>query len=335
MKPAYMPFTYLSESTARILSALVGPVVIYQPMKKNIPESLTQLASQGLVEIRTPMTQDDDRLHAALSEFTDWARMNPGKSTPGAGFIGARQGEIPFFDDTTINRIRCDIKRFKLPGDGSDRASDIGEAGFSARLFLALAQDNDRATDHLDHDLNRFKILEKDFLASLMDADEVDFNRQILGGTIWREDPGKKLTAQRIRAWATLAAADADPPEMMITTSMAVIDILLESHADVLGLEKLAGIRVAVQDAGSLPRVGRVLTDLAVRDSLPSADLASFKALAADADCGSTATVSLFIAANRTPATVIRRMAPANPIPSAPNGTATPLHHTLIVLVED
>jgi hypothetical protein len=40
MTPAYMPFTYLSESTARILMALVGPVVIYQPLKTNIHESL-------------------------------------------------------------------------------------------------------------------------------------------------------------------------------------------------------------------------------------------------------------------------------------------------------
>jgi hypothetical protein len=37
MTPAYMPFTYLSESTARILNRLVGPMVIYQPSKKTFP----------------------------------------------------------------------------------------------------------------------------------------------------------------------------------------------------------------------------------------------------------------------------------------------------------
>jgi hypothetical protein len=119
--PAYMPFAYLSEPTARILTALVGPVVVYQPLKANIPESLGALAMQGLVEIRTPITRDDDRLRAALSEFNEWARMNPGKSTPGAGFFSQRQGEIPFFEETAVNRIRSDINRYGQSGGAADR----------------------------------------------------------------------------------------------------------------------------------------------------------------------------------------------------------------------
>jgi hypothetical protein len=46
------------------------------------------------------------------------------------------------------------------------------EAEFSARLFLTLAQENDQVTDHLEHDLNRFKALEKNFLNTLTDDDE-------------------------------------------------------------------------------------------------------------------------------------------------------------------
>ena len=122
------------------------------------------------------MTQDDDRLRAALVEFMEWARMNPGKSTPGAGFFSARQGETPFFDETAINRIRSDIKRYHQSDHLADSQTD--ETEFSARLFLALAQENDLATDRLDHDLNQFKMLEKNFLEALKDADEVGFNRQ-------------------------------------------------------------------------------------------------------------------------------------------------------------
>jgi hypothetical protein len=345
-----MPFTYLSESTARRLAALVGPVVIYQPLKTNIPDTLTALASQGLVEIRTPFLRDDDRLRAALAEFTDWARLHPGKSTPGAGFFSARQGEVPFFDETTVNRIRSDIKRYNLPDgrpdhqaddqspdpahDRADGRADQTEACFSARLFLSLAQENDRATDHLDHDLSRFKALEKEFLASLEDAHEADFNRQGLGNVIWRDDPGAKLTAQRMRAWATLALADAEPPDMLITTSRAVIDTLLESCGEALGIKKLAGSRLAVQDAATVPLVGGVLADLAVRDSLQSEDLAAFEALAADAACEPAVTVTLFIAANRTPASVIRRMAPGIATPAEQNRSVKSLRHTLIVLVE-
>jgi len=332
--PVYMPFTYLSESTARILTALVGPVVIYQPLKTNIHESLSALASQGLVAIRSPITRDDDRLRAALAEFTDWARMNPGKSTPGAGFFSQRQGEIPFFDETAIERIRSDIKRYHRSDPLVDHQTEKMEADFSARLFLALAQENDLATDRLDHDLNRFKALEKNFLNTLTDDDETGFNRQALGLEIWRDDPGAKLTGQRIRAWATLAAADDTIPELLITTSSAVIDTLLETHGDALRLERLAEIRLDVPSAGTAPVLDRVLADLAGRASLPSADLASFEKLATDAASETAVTATLFVAANQTPASVIRRIATATTSSPEEIGQPKSACHTVIVLVE-
>lgn len=334
MTPVYMPFTYLSESTARLLAALVGPVVIYQPLKKNIPQSLPGLASQGLVEIRTPMTQDDDRLRSALAEFTEWARLNPGKSTPGAGFFSQQQGEIPFFDETNVNRIRSDINRYRSPDRQSDHRAEETEAEFSARLFLALAQENDLATDHLDHDLHRSKALEKDFLESLKGADEAAFNREAYGATIWQEDPGAKLTGQRIRAWATLAAADAVMPELLVTTSASVMDTLLETHGEAINLERLADIGIGLPSDGEAPVLARVLADLATRDTLPSADIASFRSLAADAATGQAVTVTLFVAANQTPATVIGRMAPSATAAPDENEKPNSARHTLFVLMD-
>ncbi len=331
---AYMPFTYLSEPTARILTALVGPVVVYRPLKTNIPESLGALASQGLVEIRTPITRDDDRLRAALAEFTDWARMNPGKTTPGTGFLSQRQGDIPFFDETVINRIRSDINRYGQSDHPADLEAAETEAEFSARLFLALAQENDLATDRLDDDLNRFKALENVLLDTLKDADEAGFNRQAFGAAIWRDDPGAKLTGQRVRAWAALAVADAVLPELLITTSRAVIDTLLDTHGETLHLERLADIRLPIPPAGTAPGLGKMLVDLANRESLPSADLSSIASPAAGAVSGPAATVTLFCAANQAPATVIRRLAPASLAPSGENETPKSVCHTLIILVE-
>ncbi|MCB2148285.1 MAG: hypothetical protein KQI81_17550 [Deltaproteobacteria bacterium] len=334
MTPAYLPFTYLSESTARMLTALVGPVVIYQPLATSIPESLRALASQGLVEIRTPIIRDDDRLRAALAEFTDWARMNPGKSTPGAGFFSQRQGDIPFFDETAINRIRSDIKRYHQTDHQADQEAEKTEAEFSARLFLALAQENDQATDRLDHDLNRFKTLEKDFLDTLTDTDEVGFSRQTFGAQIWRDDPGAKLTMQRIRAWATLAIADDALPELLTTTSRAVIDALLETDGGALCFQRLAGIRLPLPTAGAGPALGSVLADLTARE-FPSSDaLSTFASMAAGTESEPAATVTLFAAAKWTPSSVIRRMAPATAVASGKNEKTESVGHTLIVLVE-
>ncbi|MBR9984774.1 MAG: hypothetical protein KFF68_02580 [Desulfosarcina sp.] len=334
LTPAYMPFTYLSESTARLLNALVGPVVVYQPLQTNIPESLVALASQGRVEIRTPITRDEDRLRATLTEFTDWARMNPGKTTPGAGFFSQRRGEIPFFDETAINRIRSDINRFRQSDGQADLEVEETEVEFSARLFLALAQENDLATDHLGDDLNRFKALENVFLETLKDADEVGFNRQALGAAIWRDDPGARLTGQRVRAWATLAVADAVQPDVLVTTSRAVIDTLLETHGDALHLERLADVRLSIPPVGKAPLLERVLNDLASRGSRPAADLSAILSPTAEAASEPAATVTLICGTNQTPASVIRRMAPAAVDRSGEKDNPNPVRHSLIVLVE-
>lgn len=335
LTPVYMPFTYLSESTARILNSLVGPVVVYRPLKTSIPESLDALASQGLVEIRIPITRDDDRLRAALAEFTDWARMNPGKTTPGAGFFSQRQGEVPFFEETAINRIRSDINRYRQSDHRADHETEKTEAAFSARLFLTLAQENDQITDRLDQDLNRFKALENVLLDTLQASDEADFDRQAVGAATWRDDSGATLTGQRIRAWATLAVADAVLPEMLITTSRAVIDTLLDTHGEALHLERLADIRLPISPAGTTPILGKMLLDLANQESLPSADLSSIASPAADAASGTAITVTLFGAANQAPAAVIRRMAPASLALSGENEKSKSVCHTLIILVEN
>lgn len=330
MTPAYMPFTYLSEATARMLTSLVGPVVVYQPLQATLPAGLSDLASRKLIEIRTPMTQDDDRLRAALAEFTAWAHMNPGKSTPGPDFIGSRQGEIPFFEETAVNRIRADIKRYHAPQSQTVQQ----EAQFSARLFLAVAQENDAATDCLDNDLACYQTLEKGFLKSLADADDAGFSRQGLGGEIWREDPGIRLTEQRIRAWATLAMGDANQPEMLITTSSAVIDSLLEAGGGALNLEKRISLRLAVPPAGSPPLLAPLLTDLAARDTVSTADLGGFTAPAADAAAEPAFTATCFVIANQPPASFIRHLAPATAGPAEEKTSPGSPRHTLVVLIQ-
>jgi len=308
MKAVYFPFTYLSESTARQSAWLVGPVVVYQPLETGVPDEMKESASKGLIEIRTPLPGDEYRLQTALAEFAEWARLNPGKSTAGAGFIGTRQGEVPFFDDTTVNRIRSDIKNYGQSG----RPEAKTDQGFSARLFLALAQENDRAVSSLDQDLDRFKAMEKNFLQTLKDADEAGFNRQAYGGTLWREDRGARSTEQRIRAWANLAAADEMLPEVMITTSPAVIDALQEKAENGNGLEKLADTRLAVpatpiSETMGDPLLDRVLSALCDGTTELSGDLGA--AGWPVATSGKGVAVGLYVAENRSPMQWVRHLA--------------------------
>jgi hypothetical protein len=326
-----MPFTYLSEPTARILKSLVGPICLIQPSKTHIPDNITVLASLDLVEVRTPLTEDDARLQAALEEFKTWALANPGRSTAGAGFIGSRQGEIPFYEETAINRIRTDLKRYASTDDSPSES----QTGFSERLFLAVAQENDQASDRLDHDLHQYKALEKAFLETLQDDHATSFNRQPTSGTVWRDDPGAKLTTQRIRAWARLALADTPPaPDLLITTSAAVMDTLTDSCGEGIGFEKAGALRMAIPNEDEAPALSTVLTDL-IRRQRPSPEtLSALSSLAVDAESESCVMVTFYVAEDRSIEAVIRYLAAETGDPVEMETIPGHDGHALIVLVE-
>ena len=329
MKAAYFPFTHISEQNARLLAALVGPVVVYQPIKTAVASGLDELASQGLIDIRTPMDGDDDRLRAALLEFSEWARLNPGKSTAGADFVGSRQGEVPFFEETAVNRIRTEIKRFGR----SESPKTATDDGFSARLFLALAQDNDLTVNGLGQDLDHFNTLEKAFLDTLEDADQAGFNREGVGSWLWREDPGAKHTAQRIRAWARLMAADDQLPQILVTTSPAVVETLIEVYAEASGLQRLAEIRLRRTPDEPSPLLGSVLAKLAGDESRPSTDLSDFGLPTIDAATEPGISVAVYVAADMPPERFIGQLTHAAVLAKPPSGQSAVARHTLIVLV--
>jgi hypothetical protein len=330
MKPVYMPFTHLTEPTARILSALMGPVVVYQPLENRVDGSLTALADQGLIDIRTPLTGDEDRLVAALSEFTRWAGENPGRSTPGADYVGSLQGNVPYFDDSSISHIRSEIKQYK----GRPAETNVQETGFSARLFLAAAEQNDRTTAHLDQDLKQFKALEQGFLDSLVEGDEADFDRHAQGSQLWPEDPGAKRTEQRIRSWATLAAADPELPNFIITTSPAVVDMLVETWGAVMPIDQLASIPLAIASDDAPPMLNPVLAELAAQDSLTGDACDALVALKNNDPDAPAIVVTLYAAIDCAPASMVRQIAPAGAIGAEKKTDSAKVNHTLIVLVE-
>ena len=318
----------MTEPTARILSALVGPVVIYQPMKTQVADGLTALADEGLIEIRSPLAEDEPRLKSALNEFLQWAAQNPGHAGAGAGFVGAQQGKIPFFDESTINRIRSDIKSYQKQPEPKD-----DEIAFSARLFLAVAEENDRTTSNLNNDLQEFKALEQGFLESLVDGDEADFKRQLLGGGVWQEDPGARQTGQRLRAWACLVGADDDPPDCLITTSTAVMDTLVEKIDPSIFVQQVGTFRCRPAKEGH-PLLVPLLTDLISRDASAEDIGNAFTQLDAEDTETERITVSAYMAADISLSHFIEQIGPVGNSSSEEHGGRSVGKHTLILLVE-
>ncbi|MDL2269362.1 hypothetical protein LJC71_07535 [Desulfosarcina sp. OttesenSCG-928-A07] len=331
MTPTYMPFTYISPAVAETLAALVGPVVVYQPMDPPAHDSLTALSDQGKIQLRTPVSDDTDKLGKTLAELFQWGRLSPGKSTAGTDFLSGQKDAVPFFDETAVSRIRADIKKYSDPAEPVETTDLI----FSARLFLAVAQENDMAVETLNTDLDQFKTLEQGFLDVLEDADTPDFDRNGIRAKAFPEDLGARQTLQRLRAWAMVAAKDPDLSNLWVTTSPAIMDTLVEYYEDALGLNTLATIHLKIPEKNTPPLLEPILKDLAVRVDLAASvsdDWMRLESGVSDAYLS----VTLMVAVNHDPRAVIRALTPSGTAldsPASQGGKS--VSNTLILLVRN
>lgn len=216
MNPLYFPFTDINETTARALTVSVGPPVVYQPNRHQVPEVLQQMAQNELIEIRTPVAGDEEKLARLLVDYRNWAAMH---GPDPSGFFKLYKDTIPYHDPDATSRIRAELKG-KAPAEKGEAQPD---PLFQARVFLCLAQEYDRQNRELTADLVSFESMEQELLKTMTGQ-----ARQAKKSKKPREDAGVHMTEQRLSAWSRLMAQDPDGPRVLVTDSPAVIDELID-----------------------------------------------------------------------------------------------------------
>ena len=227
MTPIFFPFTYMPEPTAAALSAVFRRVGLYRPSETPLPETVQRHADAGFLEIRTPVGGDEDGLRRAAADYRAWAERHSGSPL---AFFKSQQGQIPFFEESSLSRIRSDIKRGA--GERTDDAS--ADPVFGARLFLSVAQDFDREQWEVNRGFADLRDLEASLLKSIHGEQEA-------GGpsaTAPVEDLGRHMTDRRLWAWSCLWAGDPAADALLVTDSREIFDVCLEPLFDSPALER-------------------------------------------------------------------------------------------------
>lgn len=218
MIPLFFPFTHVSDPTLDALSALFRKVGLYRPSDDPLPEPMQRSVEAGFLEIRIPVQGDDGRLAAAVAEYEAWAGRHG--SSPLAYFKSQRE-TIPFFEESSLSRIRSEIKRWR----SAEPVEDPGDPVFAARLFLAVAQAFDRQRWEVDHGFADLRDLETSLLKSIhgdAGAGEAAAIRPPM------EDLGRHLPDRRLWAWACLRSRDPGASTLLVTDSREIFDTTLE-----------------------------------------------------------------------------------------------------------
>ena len=213
MKPVYFPFTYVSPDLADRIRQYIGPFVVYQPVAGHAASPENAMNTVADIEVRTPVQGDEAQVIEAVRHYKNWGIARQGNLDAFKGDSG--QG---FYNETFVAEIRSEIK-------GKHTGPYEPDPLFSARLFLSLAQEFDMQLAELDADLAASDQRRKRLFADLKgDAD----TRLPLSERHAPQDLGEYQTESRIMSWLRLAAEDRAAPPVLITTSRAVFDHLIE-----------------------------------------------------------------------------------------------------------
>jgi hypothetical protein len=218
----YMPFTYISEDLTPRLAKAFGQLMVWQPLEGLAPVHMRDLVGGGRLQWRRPEKIDPIQLSRAVRSFDQWGELHGGKiGEMNTFFHGGQEADAL---EGSVHQIRSQIRRLGAAG-----AEEADAALFQAALFLCLAHTYDQQQDALARELGSVRRLETQFGKILGDIDDPNAS---IGPTVspagsGAADPGLFMTERRLRAWAKLAASQADPDDVYITTSHAVWEYLL------------------------------------------------------------------------------------------------------------
>lgn len=225
------PFTYLSDTLIDPLTETLGPLMLLQPLEKPVPLHMQKRVDGGILQLFSPADIDGARIEQAIQAFTSWAALHGGKPGDLKRFFQASQGAEQWLQGPPTNEIRAQL-RHELRGKTAPQQVDTL---FQAAFFLALAHRYDQQQDDVVVDIGSVHSLETRFGEIL---DGPGDRKTSLGPDLTTSfpngaaDPGMFMTAQRLEAWARMAATCEISANLFATTSRAVWELLNDRFSE-------------------------------------------------------------------------------------------------------
>jgi len=246
MNPVYFPFTYISEATIEALALCFRQTTtVYQAISQNIPESMKKWAEKGILDIRTPVITDEQKIISIIRDYKKWANIHQGSEK---SFLKFQKENIPFFEDTSEIKIRSEIKKYK---DTKTAEKEKPDPLLNARIFLQIAQEFDIQNQSVNQELGEFKGLEQKLMKHLHD-DDPEFLLPNTEFQVIQEDMGNYMTSERIEAWLHLMQHDdSELSGIFITDSPAVLEYIIDKVPDMKMIHQWDAIPVSKKRAVS------------------------------------------------------------------------------------
>jgi len=219
MQAVLFPATYVPELLFDAVKTCFQKVLVYQPTRRHVPDLLQALSRKGLVELRIPVDSDEQKMETLVSGYRNWAGLHAGGALE---FLKLQQGSVPFFDDTSIAKIRTDIRR----AESGDRSAPPPDPLFNARVFLLMAQEYDLQVEEIARRLAAAHAAERKLFAGITGEANSGPPESQAGRA---SDLSGRMIEARLTAWRHIFLKDRPAaPAAFIAAHRSVLDFLLE-----------------------------------------------------------------------------------------------------------
>jgi len=260
MKPICFPYTYIPDSVAQALTACFGQFIVYQPLAGKTPEQMQSWVERGVLDIRVPMTEDQNEFEAVVKNYLSWADLHFDGSGLKAPFLRTWKDTTPFFETSSSSQVVADIKALHHGRPASRAPGPL----LAARLFLYFAQEFDRQNQEVVRDLKRHRQQEAELMRRLKMEDDsltVHFQKEDVQEP---DDSADYLVLDRLRAWTRILLKDRVISGIFITHIPAVLQELRDRTPTAQKLLSLKSIPTSMALTDKLaPWRKQLVSDLA------------------------------------------------------------------------
>ncbi|MFH0724952.1 MAG: hypothetical protein V2B19_01115 [Pseudomonadota bacterium] len=240
MQPIYFPHTYITDETFQALTACFQKITVYQPTLRHIPESMMPWRNSDQLEIRCPIGEFETDIESSLKAYQHLGDIHQGRTREVKHFHPAG---IPFFDDTSPQKIRADLIR-EIRGNelGKDAIAPSTAKLIHAGLFLQMAQNLDANQDGIRRNMAACAGMEKNLFKNLKEDDDLLFEELASSTPPSSDSPGEHRVRERFSAWTRLFLFDISMnhkekktpslPLLFITSSQSLFDEIIADDTD-------------------------------------------------------------------------------------------------------
>ena len=235
MKPIYFPYTFVPAEIAEAGAACFDQLIVCQPSGLEVSGQMTESVKNGLLDIHVPVKGDEEKILSVLKDYERWADVHTDSSGIHLALPKHQKNQAPFFNESSIMKIKEDIQR-KL--NKTDKAQSEADPIFAARIFLHIAHEFDMQNHDINRSIRKLDLMEHELMQNLQgeeavfdknDAAELTLSAK---GVSRVNDPFDFMISERVEAWSGLMFHQLElneMPSIFVTSNRSVFTYMIEN----------------------------------------------------------------------------------------------------------